>query len=109
MTDESPTSLLPKAQDDVPANRWLPDTQSALALIAAVGFMALTFFLAISGKTDSDAFKIMVGALISVSLTQVYQWYFGSSKGSTAKDDQRDKTMTKLVDKVVDKPPGQNP
>lgn len=64
-----------------------PDTQSTLAVIASVGFMGLAFYLALSGKTDSDAFKIMVGALISVALTQVYQFYFGSSKPSQTKDE----------------------
>jgi hypothetical protein len=63
-----------------------PDTQSFLAIFSAISIIGLVYILALTGKTDTDTFKIMVGTVMGVGFTAIYQFYFGSSKGSTTKD-----------------------
>lgn len=58
-----------------------------IALILIVSFIALIFILVFMGKSDSDTFKLLVGALIGSGFTAITQYYFGSSKGSATKDD----------------------
>jgi len=57
----------------------------AVALIGAI--IALVFLLAFMGHADSDVFKVLVGALVSVGFTNIVGFYFGSSASSKAKDD----------------------
>lgn len=57
----------------------------ALALIASI--VLLVFTLAFMGRADSDVFKVLVGALVSVGFTNIVGFYFGSSASSKAKDD----------------------
>jgi hypothetical protein len=64
----------------------LPDTPSFIALILVISIVGLVFLLAITGKSDSDTFKILVGALMSVGFTNIVGFYFGSSQGSKDKD-----------------------
>lgn len=68
-------------------NLKYPDTQSFLALVLVIAVVALVFYLAIAGKTETDTFKIMVGGLMTVGFASVIGFYFGSSQGSKAKDD----------------------
>jgi hypothetical protein len=74
-----------------------PDTQSILAVVLTVGFVALIFFLAISGKSDSDTFKILAGAFSGVGFAGIVSFYFGSSAGSKAKDDAINSIVTSNV------------
>lgn len=69
---------------------WIPDTQGALAIaiIGLVGLIVLLLLLhpiTLDDKTTS-VLTVVIGVLVS-SLKDVYSYYFGSSKGSTAKDD----------------------
>lgn len=64
-----------------------PDTQSALAIILVTAVIVLMFVLALTGKTETDTFKIMVGGLMTVGFASVIGFYFGSSAGSKTKDD----------------------
>lgn len=79
----------------------LPDTPSFLAMVLVLAIVLLVFLLALTGKTDTDVFKVLVGALMSVGFTNIVGFYFGSSSGSKEKDDMRNQSFTKLVDKVV--------
>ena len=64
-----------------------PDTQSMLAIILVTAVIVLMFVLALTGKTETDTFKIMVGGLMTVGFASVIGFYFGSSAGSKTKDD----------------------
>ena len=64
-----------------------PDTQSFLAIALIVAVVALMFVLVLTGKTETDTFKIMVGGLMTVGFASVIGFYFGSSAGSKTKDD----------------------
>jgi type IV secretory pathway VirB10-like protein len=64
----------------------LPDTPSFIALILVISIVSLVFVLAITGKSDSDIFKILVGGLMTVGFTNIVGFYFGSSQGSKDKD-----------------------
>jgi hypothetical protein len=63
------------------------NTPSIIALMLIASIVALVFLLAIMGHTDTDVFKVLVGALISVGFTNIVGFYFGSSASSKAKDD----------------------
>jgi hypothetical protein len=69
------------------SNFKLPDTPSFLAMILVASIVGLVFLLALMGKSDTDTFKILVGALMSVGFTNIVGFYFGSSSSSKAKDD----------------------
>lgn len=58
-----------------------------LAFVLVGSIVGLVFLLAFLDKTDTDTFKILVGALMSVGFTNVIGFYFGSSVSSKAKDD----------------------
>ncbi len=64
-----------------------------LAFILVSSIVGLVFLLAFLGQTDTDTFKILVGALMSVGFTNVIGFYFGSSVSSKAKDE----TISTLV------------
>ena len=64
-----------------------PDTQSFLAIALIMAVIALIFVMALTGKTETDTFKIMVGGLMTVGFSSVISFYFGSSQGSKTKDD----------------------
>lgn len=74
-----------------------PDTQSILAITLAVGFVALIFFLAVSGKSDTDVFKILAGAFSGTGFAGIIGFYFGSSQGSKSKDDTLNTIATKAA------------
>jgi Na+/citrate or Na+/malate symporter len=58
-----------------------------LAVVLVCSIVGLVFLLAFLGKTDTDTFKILVGALMSVGFTNVIGFYFGSSQSSKNKDE----------------------
>jgi hypothetical protein len=80
-------------------NFKLPDTQSSIALGLVLAVIALIFVMALTGKTETDTFKIMVGGLMTVGFANVIGFYFGSSQGSKTKDD----TINAAV--IANKPP----
>lgn len=69
---------------------WLPDTQGFLALGIIVVVSGLAFLLLKSEIKFDDkvagAFMTLLGVL-TACLKDVYQFYFGSSRGSEKKDD----------------------
>lgn len=66
---------------------------TVIAIILTASIVGLVYLLAFLDKTDTDTFKILVGALMSVGFTNVIGFYFGSSVASKAKDE----TITSLV------------
>ncbi len=71
-----------------------PDTQSFLAIALITAVVALIFVMALTGKTETDTFKIMVGGLMTVGFSNVIGFYFGSSQGSKTKDDTINAAVT---------------
>jgi CII-binding regulator of phage lambda lysogenization HflD len=65
----------------------MPDTRSLLAIAVASAVIVLVFVMALTGKTETDTFKIMVGGLMTVGFASIIGYYFGSSEGSKLKDD----------------------
>jgi hypothetical protein len=70
-----------------PELKFLPDTAAFIANVLVLSIVGLVFALVVTGQTDTDVFKVLVGALMSVGFTNIVGFYFGSSKGSQAKDD----------------------
>jgi hypothetical protein len=68
-------------------NFKMPDTQSSIAFALVFAVVVLIFVMALTGKTETDTFKIMVGGLMTVGFSNVIGFYFGSSQGSKTKDD----------------------
>lgn len=69
---------------------WVPDTQGSLAiaiigLVGAIVLLLLLHPITLDDKTTS-VLTVVIGVLVS-SLKDVYSFYFGSSKGSAAKDE----------------------
>lgn len=81
---------------------WWPDPQSFIAIVLVLSMIALVFVLAFHGAPDSDMFKLVVGAFVTVGFASIVQFYFGSSKGSAAKDDTINKIAT--GESVTEKP-----
>ena len=64
-------------------------TQLILAIMGVVfclAWFAALLFVSIP-EANKDLVNIITGAMISVCLTQIYQYYFGSSKSSSDKTD----------------------
>lgn len=60
------------------------NTRDFMALELSTALVALVFVLALRAP-ESDAFKILLGALISQGFTSAIGYYFNSSKGSEDK------------------------
>jgi heme A synthase len=69
-----------------PELKFLPDTAAFIANVLVLSIVGLVFALVVTGKTDTDVFKVLVGALMSVGFTNIVGFYFGSSQGSKEKD-----------------------
>src|SRR5262249_53338571 len=63
------------------------DTKSFIAIVLVLAVIGLTFGLALKRAPDSDIFKMMPGALMTVGFATIIGFYFGSSQGSKDKDD----------------------
>lgn len=68
---------------------WLLEVRDVLALVLVGGMVALVFVLALrpTSLPDTPMFNMIVGGYVTVGFTSIIQFYFGSSKGSAAKDD----------------------
>lgn len=68
---------------------WLLETRDCIAIVLVGGMVALVFVLALrpSAVPDTPMFNMIVGGYVTVGFTSIIQFYFGSSKGSVAKDD----------------------
>ena len=70
--------------------------RAILGIILTTAFVALIFFLAWQGKTDTQTFNLLVGALTGAALSHVLGYYFGTTESSQTKDDTI-KLQTKIA------------
>lgn len=89
MEDDRPKTLI---------DHW--DTRAAIALALTFSMITLTFVLALRGP-ETDAFKVLLGAMLTVGFGSAIGWYFNSSAGSDKKDAVQAKVAEKLADKVA--------
>ncbi len=75
---------------------WMPDTQGFLAIAILVLVGAIVFILLLHQSSMDDktsaVLTTVIGMLIA-NLKDVYSFFFGSSKGSSDKD----QTLTKIA------------
>lgn len=76
------------------------DTRAFLAIELATSMVVLTFVLALR-VPESDAFKILLGAMLTVGFASAIGWYFQSSAGSEKKDTTQAKVAEELAKKVT--------
>lgn len=79
------------------------DTRSTIAVLLVSAMIALAAYLAWK-QPDSDAFKILLGALISTGFTAVIGYYFGSSSNADKKDASQSRVMEALAGPEPEKP-----
>lgn len=75
-------------------------TRDFLAIELATSLVALVFVLAIKAP-DSDAFKVLLGAMLSTGFTSAIGYYFNTSKGS----DDKNKTIDTAVANAINTQP----
>lgn len=84
---------------------WAPDAQGMLAggilLIAAVSLFVRMLH---TSATEDKMLDTMITILFSTCLVTVYQYTFGSSRGSSQKDDTQNKLVEKLMPPTVPAP-----
>jgi hypothetical protein len=88
MDDDYPQSLLDRF-----------DTRAFIAIVLTLSMVMLTFVLALKGP-ETDAFKVLLGAMLTVGFASAIGWYFNSSAGSEKKDTAQAKVAEKLAEKV---------
>lgn len=77
---------------------WAPDAQGFLAFaIVVICAVALFIRMMAPSVVDDKMLETMLTILFSTCLVTVYNYSFGSSRGSTAKDDMQNKIVDKLV------------
>ena len=77
---------------------WAPDAQGFLAgAIVMVCGTALFARMASTSNVDDKMLDTMITILFSTCLVTVYNYTFGSSRGSAAKDDTTNKIVEKLT------------
>lgn len=79
------------------------NTRAFIAIMLTISMIALTFVLALRGP-ETDAFKVLLGAMLTVGFASAIGWYFNSSLGSEKKDDTLAVAAGKLADKVATPP-----
>lgn len=75
------------------------DTRACIAIMLTSSMIALTFVLALRGP-ETDAFKVLLGAMLTVGFASAIGWYFNSSAGSDKKDATQARVAEKLAEKV---------
>lgn len=75
------------------------DTRSFIAISLTISMIALTFVLALRGP-ETDAFKVLLGAMLTVGFASAIGWYFNSNAGSDKKDDNQAIVAQELAKKV---------
>ena len=77
---------------------WAPDAQGFLAGgIVVICGIALFVRMHNTSNVDDKMLDTMITILFSTCLVTVYNYSFGSSRGSTAKDDTTNKIVEKLT------------
>lgn len=61
------------------------DTRAFIAIALTCSMIALTFVLAFRAP-ESDPFKVLLGAMLTVGFASAVGWYFNSSSSSDKKD-----------------------
>ncbi len=85
--------------------------QGFIAITLVFSIVGLLYLLALKGQTDTDTFKIMVGAVMTVGFANVVGFYFGSSTTSKIKDDtisalsDQAKSTSELATSLAHSPP----
>jgi hypothetical protein len=79
------------------------DAQSALAFVVTLAFIFIIVLVIFHPPADPQAATIftLIGSLATLA-GMVGSYYFGSSKGSTAKDEGQARTLSTLVNKVTE-------
>ena len=98
-----PEPVINTEEEDEQPTAW-GDAQRILAYALVGSFVGVVVLLIFHPLPADSASSSMINTLVGVLGTMastVSGYYFGSSKGSTVKDNSRDRTLTKLVDKVV--------
>lgn len=91
---------------------WL-DIQRTLGFFIVGAFVAIIVLLVFHTPPDNATTIWSLIGSVGTMAAGVVTYYFGSSKGSSDKDNSRDATLTTLVNKVVTngeppKPPTEN-
>ena len=76
------------------------DTRGILAMMLVGSVLALMFVLGIRNP-ESDAFKILLGGVMTVGFASVVAWYYGSSSGSAMKDEALAKTSQAQTETIA--------
>ncbi len=61
--------------------------RAIISILLTVAFVGLIFLLAWQGKTDTQTFNLLVGALTGAALGHVLGYYFNTTESSGKKDD----------------------
>ena len=61
--------------------------RAVISILLTAAFVGLIFLLAWQGKTDSETFNLLVGALTGAALGHVLGYYFNTTESSGKKDD----------------------
>lgn len=75
---------------------WMPDTQGFLAIAILILVGAIVFILLLHQSSMDDKTSAVLTTVIGIllaNLKDVYSYFFGSSKGSTDKD----QTLNKIA------------
>lgn len=76
------------------------ETRSLLAVMLVASVLALMFVLGVRNP-ESDAFKILLGGVMTVGFASVIGWYFGSSSGSAMKDEALARTSQAQTETIA--------
>lgn len=88
--------------DQQPRPWWAPDGQGFLAAaIVVMTFTALMVRMFHPTAQEDKMLDTMITILFSTCLVTVYQYTFGSSRGSSTKDDSQARMVEKLAASVV--------
>lgn len=92
MTDTSSPGAAPAAPGQSHVPWWAPLFADARGWLAAAFVGVLIWSLWLLGfvtipPANKDLFVFIVGQVVGASMLAIVNWYFGSSKGSSAKDD----------------------
>ena len=82
---------------------WLLETRDFIAILLILAMIGLMFALVLrpTNIPDTPVANMLIGGFMTVGFSAVIQFYFGSSKGSAAKDDTINSIATGQVPTVA--------